>query len=216
MHSRIKDPVSALTHLLGAILSIFGLIILLYYAAIYATTWHIVSFSIFGISMILLYVASTTYHWLKTSEDKVLILRKIDHMMIYVLIAGTYTPICIIVLKGIWGWGLLIGIWTFTLAGILLKVFWFDAPRWLYTLSYTLMGWLVVIAIVPLYQAISLVALIWLVLGGVLYTIGALIYGTKWPRVNSEVFGFHEIFHLFILGGSFCHFYFMLRYVLFT
>ncbi|MBZ4688437.1 MAG: hemolysin [Clostridia bacterium] len=213
--AKMKDPVSALTHLLGIVLAIIGLVILLYFAAVKATVWHIVSFAVFGSSMILLYTASTLYHSLKLSEKGTKILRKVDHMMIYVLIAGTYTPVTLIPLRGAWGWSLFGSIWAIAVAGILLKVFWFDAPRWFSTLFYTVMGWLVVIAFYPLMQTVPPAGISWLVAGGTLYTIGAVIYGTKWPKITSQVFGFHEIFHLFVLGGSFCHFWFMIKYVLY-
>lgn len=215
MFVRMKEPMNALTHLIGSVLSVIGLIFLLYYATIIGTTWHIVSFSIFGVSLILLYTASTLYHALNLSQKKTEILHKIDHMMIYILIAGTYTPVCLIALKGIWGWSLFACIWSIALIGILFKVFWFNAPRGLSTLFYIVMGWLVVIAFVPLANAISPEGLSWLVAGGVLYTIGGVIYGTKRPRINLKLFGFHEIFHLFVLGGSMCHFWFMIHYVLY-
>ncbi|HOE57473.1 MAG TPA: hemolysin III family protein [Bacillota bacterium] len=215
MNSKVKDPVSGFSHLAGAILSAIGLYFLVRYAATNGTVWHIVSFSIFGASLILLYTASSVYHLLIVCEKSTKILRKIDHMMIYVLIAGTYTPVCLIPLRGGWGWSLLISIWGIAMTGIILKILWLDAPRWLYTLFYVLMGWLIIVAFVPLINALPAAAMLWLIAGGLLYTIGAIIYGTKWPRLKSKVFGFHEIFHIFVLYGSFCHFWLMLRYVLY-
>lgn len=215
MSIRIKDPVSGFSHLAGAVLSVAGLYFLVRYAAANGTVWHIVSFSIFGASLILLYTASSIYHLLVVSEKSSIILRKIDHMMIYVLIAGTYTPVCLIPLRGGWGWSLLISIWGIAMAGIILKILWFNAPRWLYTLFYLVMGWLIVIAFVPLVRTMPAAAVLWLVAGGLLYTIGAVIYGTKWPKLKSRVFGFHEVFHFFVLYGSFCHFWLMFRYVLY-
>ncbi len=215
MTIKLREPVSGLTHLAGAILSILALILLVYYAVVHATVWHIVAFSIFGASMFLLYTASTLYHLLNISEKGIKILRKIDHMMIYVLIAGTYTPICLVVLRGVWGWSLLTSVWAIALSGIIMKAVWMGAPRWLSTAIYTLMGWIVVIAFIPLVRAIPVGGIIWLVTGGLLYSMGAVIYGTKWPKINSKHFGFHEIFHLFVLGGSFCHFWLMYRYVLY-
>lgn len=210
----MKDLVSALSHLVGAVLSIVGLVVLVYSAAVYASVWHVVSFSIYGASLILLYTASTIYHAIPVSDRWNRILRKIDHSMIYVLIAGSYTPICLVALKGSWGWSLFGSIWGLTIVGILLKVVWLDAPRWLSTLIYTFMGWLVAIASVPLVRTLSWGGMFWLLGGGILYTIGAVIYGTKWPRITSKVFGFHEIFHIFILAGSFMHFWVMYRFVL--
>lgn len=215
MKLKLKDPVSGLTHLFGALLSVVGLIVLVVYAVNIGTVWHTVSFAIFGASLILLYTASSLYHLLPVSEKSAKVLRKIDHMMIYVLIAGTYTPIALIPLRGAWGWSILISIWGIAMVGITLKILWFDAPRWLYTLFYVIMGWLVVIAFVPLARSMPSGAIAWLAAGGILYSIGALIYGTKWPRLKSKLFGFHEIFHLFVLYGSLCHFWMMFRYVLY-
>ena len=215
MKMRVKDPFSGFSHLAGAILSVAGLCLLVYYASMNGTVWHIVSFSIFGASLILLYTASSIYHLLSVSEKSTRVLRKIDHMMIYILIAGTYTPVCLIPLRGGWGWSLLISIWGIAMAGIILKVLWFNAPRWLYTLFYLLMGWLIVIAFVPLVRTMPIAAMLWLIAGGLLYTVGAIIYGTKWPKLKSKVFGFHEVFHVFVLYGSFCHFWMMFRYILY-
>ena len=215
MKKKMREPVSGLTHLIGAVLSAIGLVLMIYYAVSKGTVWHIVSFSIFGGSLILLYTASTLYHLLNISEKGVRVLRKIDHMMIYILIAGTYTPICLIPLRGGWGYSLLITIWGIAITGIIMKLLWFDAPRWLYTLFYLFMGWLVVIALWPMAKTIPLAGVLWMIAGGLLYTIGAVIYGTKWPRLKSKVFGFNEIFHLFVLYGSFCHFWLMFRYLLY-
>ncbi|NMB26246.1 MAG: hemolysin III family protein, partial [Firmicutes bacterium] len=164
--------------------------------------------------LVLLYSASTIYHSLRVSERWTRILRKIDHSMIYVLIAGSYTPLCLIALQGAWRWGLIAGIWVLTTLGIVLKVLWLDAPRWLSTLLYLIMGWLAVVAFGPLARSITWTGVIWLLVGGILYSVGAVIYGTKWPKISSKVFGFHEIFHLFVLGGSAVHFWVMARFVL--
>lgn len=215
MRVKVKDPFSGFSHLVGAVLSIIGLVLLVRYAVADGTVWHIVAFSIFGASLILLYTASSLYHLLTVSEKGSLILRKIDHTMIYVLIAGTYTPVCLIPLRGGWGWSILISIWAIAMAGIIMKLLWFNAPRWLYTLFYLIMGWLIAIAFVPLLHTMPFAAVMWLVAGGLLYTVGAVIYGTKWPRLKSKFFGFHEVFHLFVLYGSFCHFWMMFRYVLY-
>ncbi|HPW41040.1 MAG TPA: hemolysin III family protein [Bacillota bacterium] len=215
MKMKVRDPFSGFSHLAGAILSVAGLCLLIRYASMNGTVWHIVSFSIFGASLILLYTASSIYHLLSVSEKSTRVLRKIDHMMIYILIAGTYTPVCLIPLRGGWGWSLLISIWGIAMIGIILKVLWFNAPRWLYTLFYLLMGWLIVIAFVPLVRTMPIAAMLWLIAGGLLYTVGAVIYGTKWPKLKSKVFGFHEMFHIFVLYGSFCHFWMMFRYILY-
>ncbi|MEG6615326.1 hemolysin III family protein [Peptococcaceae bacterium 1198_IL3148] len=214
MLAKLRDPVSGLTHLFGALLSVVALILLVYYAATGATPWHVVSFSIFGASLILLYTASTLYHLLPLSIRGTKILRKIDHMMIFVLIAGTYTPVCLIPLRGPWGWSLLGSIWGIAIVGIIMKAFWLNAPRWLSTLFYLIMGWLVVIAIFPLIENLPADGLAWLVSGGVIYSLGAVIYAFKWPNITNKIMGFHEIFHLFVLAGSFCHFWLMYQYIM--
>ncbi|MGI5912159.1 MAG: PAQR family membrane homeostasis protein TrhA [Syntrophomonadaceae bacterium] len=215
MLSKFKDPVSGLTHLAGVFLSIIGAIILIYQSVLVATPWHIIAFSIFGASLFLLYLASTLYHLLPLSERGTAILRRIDHMMIYVLIAGTYTPICLVTLRGLWGWILLAIIWSLALAGFAMKLFWFNAPRWFSTLCYVWMGLLVLAFFPLLVKPLSPAAIGWIVAGGIMYIIGAIIYGTKLPALNfSRWFGFHEVFHLFVLAGSFCHYWFMYRFLL--
>lgn len=215
MIKKLRDPVSGLTHFFGLLISIAGLVILVYLAAKRATPWHIVSFSIFGASLILLYGASSLYHLLPLSEKGIRILRKIDHMMIFVLIAGTYTPVCLVPLRGPWGWSLFGSVWGIALIGMILKIVWLDAPRWFSTCVYVVMGWLVVIAFLPLARSMPPAGLEWLAAGGVLYTVGAVIYGTKRPRISLKWFGFHEIFHLFVLCGSFAHFWLMLKYIMY-
>ena len=211
---RIKEPVNALTHFLGFLLSIPILIIFLKKAKEEASFVSVIAFLIFGISLLLLYGASTMYHNLNISEKGTALLRLVDHMMIFVLIAGTYTPVCLIPLRGKWGWTLLICVWTFAIAGILLKIFWLNAPRWFSTLLYVVMGWLVLIAFVPLEQAIPISGIVLLATGGIVYTIGAIIYAMKWSKLKLKYFGFHEIFHLFVMGGSALHILFMFEYVL--
>lgn len=206
----LRDPVSALTHLAGVLLSIIGTVLLLAKANISLDRWGL---GIFGGTLICLYLASSLYHALDVSPEINLLLRKIDHLMIYVLIAGTYTPICLIALTGAWGNALLIGIWAIAIAGIALTLIWFEAPRWLTTSIYIMMGWLVAIASVPLQHTIGVTGLFWLVMGGVFYTIGGIIYGTKRPNITFSKFGFHEIFHLFVLAGSFCHYLLMLNHL---
>jgi hemolysin III len=133
--------------------------------------------------------------------------------MIFVLIAGTYTPICLVPLRGAWGWSLFGIVWGMALVGLVLKLFWIQAPRWLSTSIYLLMGWICVIAIYPIVQTVPTGGVIWLAMGGLFYSIGAIIYGIKWPDPFPRVFGFHAIWHLFVLGGSFCHFWMIYSYV---
>lgn len=213
---KFKDPVSGFTHLGGALLSIAGLVVLERYAERFASIKHIVTFAIFGAALILLYTASAAYHLLKVPEKINTLLRRIDHMMIYVLIAGTYTPICVIGLTGAWGLSMLITVWVLAALGIIMTVFWFGAPRWLTTAIYLLMGWLVVIAFYPLIHSLPIGGITWLAVGGLLYSVGAIVYGLKWPKINSRWFGFHEIFHLFVIAGSLGHFWLMFKYLMYV
>ncbi len=214
MNDKVREPVSGFTHLGAAIASVVGTVFLIIYAIGIGTPYHIVGYSIFGASLILLYTASSLYHLLPVSPEAIKVLRKIDHTMIYVLIAGTYTPICLVPLKGAFGLGFLIGIWTLALLGIILKLVWFNAPRWLYTSFYLILGWLAVIVVYPLYKTIPAAGIWLLISGGLAYTLGAVIYATKWPFKDSKVFGFHEIFHIFIIIGSLFHFFFVLKYAI--
>lgn len=201
---KVKDPVSGLTHLAGAVLSIVGLVFLI----ISATTkgegaWDIVSFSIFGSALILLYTFSSLYHLLNVKQTVSNILRKFDHIMIYILIAATYTPICLGPLRGPWGWSIFGVVWGLAVAGTILTAVWLEAPRWLTTSIYLAMGWTVLAAIYPMITIFSelnaLSSLLWLLAGGIFYTIGGVIYGLKWPPLKNKYFGFHEIFHIFVM-----------------
>ena len=201
------------THFIGIIFAVIATILLLDISLNPYKPYHLISFSVFGFGMILLYITSTLYHWLKLSEAGILKLRKADHIMIFIYIAATYTPVCIVALKGILGWGLLISVWFVALVGVIIKIFWMNAPRWLSTFIYILMGWLAVIVIYPLVNAIQIGALIWLSIGGLFYTIGAVIYALKKPDPYPGILGFHEIFHLFVLLGTFSHFWMIYRYI---
>jgi hemolysin III len=213
MNIRLRDPISGLTHCIAGILAIVGTICLILRVVNPVMPWHLVTFSIFGGGMILLYTASTLYHWLPLSEPGIRLFKQIDHSMIFFFIAATYTPICLIPLRGPWGWSMFGFIWGFALAGIGLKIFWIHAPRWLSTGVYLAMGWLVLVGIYPLVQNLPTPALLWLVAGGLSYSIGAIIYAIKWPNPIPDHFGFHEIFHLFVIGGSACHFMVMYLYI---
>ncbi len=213
MNLKMKDPVSCLSHLVGVLLAIAGLVLMLVRTDDDMNAMHYVAFSIFGTSMILLYLASTLYHWFDLSHKNTQIFRRIDHIMIFVLIAGTYTPICLIPLNGGWGWAIFGCAWGLAVAGTIFKLFWLTAPRKLYTFIYLFMGWIIIIAIWPLWNAISLPAFCWLVGGGLSYSIGAAIYGLKRPDPWPKFFGFHEVFHLFILVGTFCQFWMIYRYL---
>lgn len=218
---KIKDPVSGFTHLAWALLSIVGLVFLIIRAVKNSNEvpWDVVSFTIFGSSLILLYTFSSIYHLCNVGEKATKVLRKLDHIMIYVLIAGTYTPIALGPLRGPWGWSIFGVVWGLTLIGIFLTLFWIKAPRWLTTGIYLCMGWIVIIAIYPMIvtfnSAGQLSSLLWLLAGGIFYTVGAIIYGLKKPNFKNKYFGFHEIFHIFVMLGSLCHFWFVIHYVLY-
>ncbi|MHB8928278.1 MAG: PAQR family membrane homeostasis protein TrhA [Bacillota bacterium] len=207
----IKDPVSALTHMSGAVLAAVGLILLLRAAA--GNPWRLVSFAVFGVSLILLYTASTVYHWLRLPTPATAALRRVDHTMIFVLIAGTYTPFCLGPLRGPWGWSLFGAVWGLAAAGLLMKLFWLQAPRWVSTLVYLAMGWIVAVATAPLLRTVPAGGLSWLLAGGLFYTVGAVMYAFKWPGRNARIFGFHELFHLFVMAGSLSHFWAVYRYL---
>ena len=194
------------------VLSITGLVTLLVESR--GDPWRVVGFSIYGASLILLYSASTIYHWQALPPRGEDILKRLDHVAIFVLIAGTYTPVCLVTLRGGWGWSVLGLVWGLALLGLLLKLFFQHLPRWSSTALYVGMGWIAVVAVVPLVQSLPVSGLMWLVAGGVLYTLGAVIYAVKWPDPAPQVFGFHEVFHVFVLAGSITHFVFMMRYVL--
>ena len=213
MRIHLREPVNALTHGFGALLSVAGLVLLVLSATGPARPWHIVSFSIFGAALIATYLASALYHALPLGEVGVRRMRKLDHLMIYVLIAATYTPICLVVLRGVWGWSLFRTIWGLAVLGMGVKLFWLEAPRWLSTGFYLLMGWVALAALWPLVQAVKTEAFLWLLAGGVMYSVGAAVYGLKRPNPFPGVFGFHEIFHVFCILGSLSHFWLMLRYV---
>jgi hemolysin III len=211
---RINEPVNSLTHLTGALLSIAGLVLLIIKASHPVRPWLIVSFSIYGIGMLLMYTASTVYHMVGDGDSKKDILRKIDHIMIFFFIAASYTPICLVVIRGGWGWSLFGVIWIMALAGFVLKTIRCDLPRGLTALLYVLMGWTALVALYPLVTKLSTAGLFWLVMGGIFYTVGALIYSRKYPDPLPNIFGFHEIFHVFILFGSACHFWLIFRYIM--
>mgnify|MGYP004687124627 FL=1 len=215
MQITIREPGSALTHFIAMLLTAFAATPLLTKAALYASRESIIALSIFCVSMILLYGASATYHSLNLSGRPLRIFRKIDHMMIFILIAGSYTPICLTVLGGKLGYTLLAVIWGLALFGMILKACWITCPKWFSSVIYIAMGWACVAVFGPLLQVLPTAAFLWLLAGGIIYTIGGVIYALKLPLFNAkhEFFGSHEIFHLFVMAGSFCHFIFMYCYV---
>ncbi|WP_334160142.1 PAQR family membrane homeostasis protein TrhA [Muricomes intestini] len=211
-----KDPGSAITHFIGMLMAIFAAIPLLIKAAHEPSRIYVISLSVYAVSMILLYAASTTYHTFDLSEKKNTVLKKIDHMMIFVLIAGSYTPICLLVLRGQTGKILLGIVWSIAIVGILIKAFWVYCPKWVSSVLYIGMGWACVLAFTQILNNMSRTAFLWLLAGGIIYTIGGIIYAMKLPIFNNrhKNFGSHEIFHLFVMGGSVCHFVLMYSFVL--
>lgn len=212
----IKEPGSAITHFIGMVMAIFAAVPLLFKAAREPDRIYIISMTIYAASLILLYAASTTYHTFDISEKVNTILKKIDHMMISVLIAGSYTPVCLIVLKGRLGIILLSIVWAIAIAGILIKAFWVYCPKWVSSVLYIGMGWTCVLAFTQLLNNLSPAAFGWLLAGGIIYTVGGVIYALKLPLFNSrhKNFGSHEIFHLFVMAGSACHFVVMYAFLL--
>lgn len=211
-----REPINTLTHLAGAILAGVGCVVLLLIAIENASTRQIVAFSIFGGSLVLTYCASAFYHSLHLSERGVAQLRRIDQMMIYVLIAGTYTPICLILLRSRLGLGLLIAVWIIAAIGVLLTIAWPKAPNWVSNALYIGMGWIALLVIQPLLTAAPLGFFFWLLAGGIIYTIGAIMLATNWPRVRKDalprLFGSHEIWHLCVIAGSCAHYWAILAY----
>lgn len=212
---KAKDPGSAITHFIGALMAIFASTPLLIKAANQPNRIHLISLGIFVLSMILLYAASTIYHTFGKTEKVHVRLKKFDHMAIYVLIAGTYTPICAIVLGGRTGYTLLALVWALALVGIAVTGIWVHCPKWFSSIVYIAMGWTCVLAFTQLINALPTAAFQWLLAGGIIYTIGGIIYALKLPIFNNrhKYFGSHEIFHLFVMGGTFCHFMLMYQYI---
>ena len=213
--TRIKDPGSALTHFIAMILAIIAAIPLLSKAGHDSGHMHISALAIFILSMIGLYAASTIYHTLDISPKINKLLRKIDHMMIFILIAGTYTPVCMIVLGDKTGWTMLTLVWGIAIVGILINALWITCPKWFSSLIYIAMGWVCILAITKILSSMPRAGFMWLLAGGIIYTVGGIIYAMKLPFFNSRhrYFGSHEIFHLFVMGGSLCHYVMMYRFV---
>ena len=198
----VKDPGSAITHFIGMLMAVFAAVPLIIKATHEPSPIYVVSIAIYAASLILLYAASTTYHTFDRSEKVNTILKKIDHMMISVLIAGSYTPICLLVLGGRLGIILLAIVWSIAIAGILIKAFWVYCPKWVSSVLYIGMGWTCVLAFTQLLNSMSPAAFGWLLAGGLIYTAGGIIYALKLPIFNMKHkdFGSHEIFHLFVMG----------------
>lgn len=215
MQITIREPGSAITHFIGMMLAVFASTPLLIKAAVSDGFTAFFAMAVFMLSMIALYGASALYHSV-TVKDRILrVFRKIDHMMIFVLIAGSYTPVCLIVLGGRLGYTLLAVVWTIAAIGMLVKALWITCPKWFSSVIYITMGWVCLGVFGQLWNSLPHSAFLWLLAGGIIYTAGGIIYALKLPLFNSkhQYFGSHEIFHLFVMGGSICHFIFMYLYV---
>ena len=202
------------SHYVSALLAVSGTILLAMKSyQLGDPGFYIAAFLIYGITVFLMFASSSTYHQVNVSESKEEIFRLLDHMMIYVVIAGTYTPICAIVLEGEWRVWMLAGIWGAAIAGVIKKVFWMNAPRWISTILYLIMGWVSVIIVPQIWNSLHHAFTWWIITGGLFYTIGAIIYIIEKPDPFPEVFGHHEIWHLFVMGGAFSHFWGIYQYL---
>lgn len=212
---KIKDPGSALTHFIAMLLALGAATPLLIKATHTPDCTHAAALAIFIISMILLYAASTIYHTFDISPKVNQILRKVDHMMIFILIAGTYTPVCLLVLGNKTGWFLLALVWGIAVIGMIINALWITCPKWFSSMIYIAMGWVCVLAFKGIVEALPRSAFAWLLAGGIIYTAGGVIYALKLPLFNRKFryFGSHELFHLFVMGGSFCHYIMMYAFV---
>ena len=204
MLKKLREPVNSLTHWAGALLGLAGLVALLIVG--WSTPAKIVSLLIYGLSLIAMFSASATYHMVRAKEKVMLILRKIDHSAIFLLIAGTYTPFCVNAFSGFWKWGMLSIIWSLAAIGIIVKVFYIKAPRWLNAGIYVVMGWLCVGAAGQMLAVLPAWVFVWLIAGGVIYTLGAVVYITKIFNFWPGVFGFHEVWHIFVMLAAAAHF----------
>lgn len=212
---KIKDPGSALTHFIAMLLALGAATPLLIKATHTPGSTHAAALAIFITSMILLYAASTVYHTFDVSPRVNQILRKVDHMMIFILIAGTYTPVCLLVLGNQTGWALLALVWGIAVIGMIINALWITCPKWFSSMIYIAMGWVCVLAFKRIIEALPRSAFGWLLAGGLIYTAGGVIYALKLPIFNSRFryFGSHELFHLFVMGGSLCHYIMMYAFV---
>lgn len=215
MQITIREPGSAITHFIAMMMAVFATVPLLVKAGIQSGWENFLAMAIFMGSMILLYGASATYHSVDLTGRSLRVFRKLDHMMIFVLIAGSYTPVCLIVLGGKLGYTLLALVWGIAAVGMLVKACWITCPKWFSSVIYIAMGWVCVLVFGPLLKTLSTPAFLWLLAGGIIYTVGGVIYALKLPIFNAKhkFFGSHEVFHLFVMGGSVCHFIFMYLYV---
>lgn len=209
---KMKEPVNTWTHFITFMAAIVGLVFLIIMSK--NNISKLVTMTIYGVSMILLYGASSLYHWVQTTPQKELLLKKIDHIAIYFLIAGSYTPVFYFGLGGAWRWAMLISVWSLAVLGMALKIWFIHAPRYVSSAFYVSLGWIALVPFLQLIKNLPLGAIILMAVGGVIYTMGAVIYATKIFDFFPKRFGFHEIFHLFIAAGSIVHFIMILIYII--
>ncbi|GAQ24120.1 PAQR family membrane homeostasis protein TrhA [Tepidanaerobacter syntrophicus] len=208
----MREPVNTWTHFITFLAGIAGLVYLIIFS--YGDLAKLATMGIYGASIVILYGASTAYHWANTTPEKQLILRKFDHISIFILIAGTYTPVLYYGLEGTWRWAMLAAIWGLSLVGIIIKIFFLGIQRWVSTMFYIILGWMAIIPMSRLIQAYPKEAMLLLFLGGLSYTIGGIIYATKIFNFIPNKFGFHEVFHIFISIGSLLHFVMIAKFIL--
>ena len=215
MNITIREPGSALTHFIAMLLALCAAVPLLVRAAVHSGVKSLTAMTVFMISMVLLYAASTIYHSVNCSGRVLRIFRKMDHMMIFILIAGTYTPVCLLTLPKPSGLMLLAAVGGIALVGIFIKGFWITCPKWFSSVLYIAMGWSCLSVLGQLFSLLPLHAFLWLLAGGLIYTAGGIIYALRLPLFDARhpMFGLHEIFHLFVMAGSLCHFVFMFCYL---
>ncbi len=209
-----NEPMSGLTHFIGFLFALAGLVLLTVFASLQGNVWHVVSFSIFGTSMVLLYAASSAYHFVPITSRVKSLMQRIDQSMVYVLIAGTYTPLALVTLRGPWGWSLFGVIWGLALVGVVLRIFNIVVPKSISLGLYLVMGWLALIFIFPLKQHLSSVALFLLFLGGIFYTLGSIAFAFGHITFYPKWFGMHEVFHIFVMCGTAAHFCLIFGYLL--
>lgn len=215
-HFHVKDPGSALTHFIAFVAAIFLTPVLLVHVALTGANFMtLTSLSVFMISMILLYGASSAYHTFNLSEHGNKVLKKIDHMMIFVLIAGSYTPVCLVVIGGTIGKTLLLLVWSIALVGMIFKMCWVTCPKWVSSVIYIGMGWVCLLAFPQIISSLPTTGFLWLLVGGIIYTVGGVIYALKFPVFGGKFryFGSHELFHVFVMVGNLCHFVMMYYYM---
>lgn len=206
-YTKREETLNVVTHAIGFLLSVVALVVLVFYASLNGDVWDIVSMAIYGSSLVILYFSSTVFHLIQDQKTRNR-LNVLDHASIFLLIAGSYTPFVLVTLRGPWGWSIFGVVWGVAIAGIILKIFFTGRFNLLSTLLYLAMGWVIIIAIKPLYEALPFAGLMWLFGGGLLYSFGSIFF-----LINKIPYN-HAIFHVFVLAGSICHFIAVFWYVL--